>query len=88
MEQFWELSHNVQELIMKKLHGKTKTWCIQHKMLIIDVFKLTKHRRWLPIFVCLFILLRIEKVYKTQHVIKLIDHREFNKININALIEK
>jgi hypothetical protein len=32
--------------------------------------------------------LRIENVYTTNHVIKLLDCREFNKTNINALIEK
>ncbi len=63
MEQFWELPQNVQELIINKLHGNTKTWCIQHKTLIIDIFEFTKFRRWLPILVCLFMLLRIEKVY-------------------------
>jgi hypothetical protein len=33
-------------------------------------------------------LLRIENIYTTYHVIKLLDRREFEKININALIEK
>jgi len=33
-------------------------------------------------------LLKIENVYTTYHVIKLLDHREFDKVNINALIEK
>jgi len=33
-------------------------------------------------------LLRIENVYTTYHVIKLLDHKEFDKVNINALIEK
>ncbi len=40
MEFFWELPHNVQVLIIEKLHGNTKTWCIQHKSLIIDASKL------------------------------------------------
>ncbi len=48
MEFFWELPHNVQALIIKKLHGNTKTWCIQHKSLIIHAFELTKYRQWLP----------------------------------------
>jgi hypothetical protein len=65
-----------------------RTWCIQHKSLIIDAFELTKYRHWLPILVCLLILLQIENVYTTHHVIKLLDRREFNKVNINALIEK
>jgi len=38
--------------------------------------------------VCLFILLEIENVYTTYHVIKLLDCREFDKVNINVLIEK
>jgi hypothetical protein len=88
MENFQELPQNVQALIIEKLHGNMKTWCIEHKLLIIDAFELTKYRRWLPILVCLLILLRIENVYTTYHVIKLLDRREFNKVNINALIEK
>jgi hypothetical protein len=44
MEFFWELPQNVQVLIIEKLHGNTKTWCIQHKLLIIDASKLTKYR--------------------------------------------
>jgi hypothetical protein len=30
-EFFWELPHNVQVLIIEKLNGNTKIWCIQHK---------------------------------------------------------
>jgi hypothetical protein len=30
----------------------------------------------------------IENVYVTYHVIKLLDRREFDKVNINVLIEK
>jgi hypothetical protein len=56
--------------------------------LIIDASELTKYRRWLPILVCLFILLKIQNVYTTYHVIKLLNHKEFDKVNINALIEK
>jgi hypothetical protein len=65
-----------------------KTWCIQHKSLIIDASQLTKCRRWLRILVCLFILLIIENVYTTYNVIKLLDCREFDKININDFNEK
>jgi hypothetical protein len=86
MENFQELPHNAQTLIIAKLHGNTKTWCIQHKLLIIDACKLTKYRHWIPILICLFILLQIENVYTTHHVIKLLDCREFNKVNINVLI--
>jgi hypothetical protein len=32
--------------------------------------------------------LKIENVYTTYHVIKLLDRREFDKVNINVLIEK
>jgi hypothetical protein len=88
MEFFWELPHNVQVLIIEKLHENTKTWCIQRKSLIINASELTKYRRWLPILVCLLILLKIENVHTTYHVIKLLDRRKFDKININALIEK
>jgi hypothetical protein len=45
-------------------------------MLIIDVFQLKKYRRRLPILVCLFMLLCIERVYTTHHSIKLTDHGE------------
>ncbi len=41
---FWEIPWNVQELIINKLHGNTKTWCIQHKTLIIDAFELINYR--------------------------------------------
>jgi hypothetical protein len=56
-------------------------------MLIIDTYKVTKYKSWLPILVCLLILLQIGKVYTTHYVIKLIDRRKFNKVN-NSLIEK
>ncbi len=32
--------------------------------------------------------MRIKNVYTTYHVIKLLDRREFDKVNINVLIEK
>jgi hypothetical protein len=32
--------------------------------------------------------LKIDNVFTTYHVIKLLDCREFDKVNINALIEK
>jgi hypothetical protein len=57
MENFQELPEILQVLIIEKLHGNTKTWCIQHKLLIIDTYELTKYRHWLPILVCLLILL-------------------------------
>ncbi len=88
MKKNWELSENVQMLIIDKLHGNTKTWCNQHKLLIIDPFELTINRQWLPILVYSLILLWIENVYTTYHVIKLLNHKEFNKVNIKALIEK
>jgi hypothetical protein len=44
MDFFWELTQNVQTSIIKKLRENTKTWCIQHKSLIIDASKLTKYR--------------------------------------------
>ncbi len=36
MEKFQELPQNVQALIIEKLHGNTKTWCMQHKSSIIN----------------------------------------------------
>jgi hypothetical protein len=44
MEQFLGITTNVQELILNKLHGYTKTWRIQIKMFIIDAFKLKKYQ--------------------------------------------
>jgi hypothetical protein len=77
MEKNWELPQNVLMLIIEKLHGNTKTCCIQHLLLIIDASKLTKCRHWFPILICLLILLRIQNVYTTHHVIKLLDRRKF-----------
>ncbi len=56
--------------------------------MIIDAFELTKYRCWLPILVCLLVLLKLEDVYTTYHVIQLLDPREFDKVDINALVEK
>jgi hypothetical protein len=44
MEMFWKLPQNVQMLVIEKLHGNTKTWCIQHISLIFDISKLTKYK--------------------------------------------
>jgi hypothetical protein len=41
MENFRELPQNVHTLIIEKLRGNMKTWCIQYKSLIIDAFELT-----------------------------------------------
>jgi hypothetical protein len=59
VEKFKTLPKNVQELIIKKLHGETKVWCIQLKTLIINTTQLMKYRRWLPIMVCLLMLIPI-----------------------------
>jgi hypothetical protein len=87
-EKFKILPKNIQELIIKKIHGGTKVWCIQHKSLIIDVVELTKYRRWLPIFVCIITLIPIKKVFATHHSIQFLNRREFTRPNINALIKK
>jgi hypothetical protein len=88
MEISWELPQNVKVLIIEKIHGNMKTFCIQHKSLIINASKLTKYRQWLPILNFKPILLIIENVYTKYHLIKLLDCREFDKVNINTLIEK
>jgi hypothetical protein len=44
MDMFWKLPQNVQTLVIEKLHGNTKTWFIQHKLLILDASKLTKYK--------------------------------------------
>jgi hypothetical protein len=59
IEKFKTLLENVQELIIKKLHGGMKAWCIQQKILLIDIAQLTKYRRWLPVMVCLMTLIPI-----------------------------
>ncbi len=59
VEKFKRLLENVQELIIKKLHGRTEVWCIQLQTLIINTTQLTKYRRWLPIIVCLLTLIPI-----------------------------
>ncbi len=64
-----------------------EVWCIQLQTLIIDTTQLTKYQRWLPIIVCLLMLISIEKV-ATYHIIKFHDKREFAKKNINVLIKK
>jgi hypothetical protein len=46
-------------LIIKKLHGRTKMWCIQLWTLIIDITQLTKYRRWLLVIMCLLTLIPI-----------------------------
>jgi hypothetical protein len=61
---------------------------IQHRSLIIDVTKLTKYKRWLPIIVCVIIVIPIKKVFAMHDSIRFLDKREFTKTNINALIEK
>jgi hypothetical protein len=82
------LPENHQELIKKKLHGGTKVWCIQLKILIIDIAPSMKYRRWLPIMVCLLTLIPLKKVAATYHITKFHDGRKFTKPNINVLIEK
>ncbi len=47
-----------------------------------------KYKRWLPIIVCLLMLIPIKKVATTYHIIKFHDIREFIKLNINVLIKK
>ncbi len=48
----------------------------------------TKYRRWLLVIVCIITLILIEKAFATHHSIQFLDKREFNRPNINALIEK
>jgi hypothetical protein len=71
IEKFNTLPENVQELIIKKLHGEMKMWCIQPKILInFDITQLTKYMRWLLIMVCLLMLIPIKKVAASYHIIK------------------
>jgi hypothetical protein len=73
-------------LIIKKIHGGTKVWCIQHRSLIIDVIKLTKYRRWLPVIVCIIKLIPIRNFFATHHSIQFLDIKRFIGPNINVLI--
>jgi hypothetical protein len=56
--------------------------------LTIDASKLTKYRRWLPIMVCLLILIPIKKIIATYQNISFFDRRNFTRLNIDVLIEK
>jgi hypothetical protein len=62
------LHKNVQELILKKLHGGTKVWCIQLEPLIIDIAYLIKYKRWLLVMVCLLMLIPVKKVPSTYQI--------------------
>jgi hypothetical protein len=86
VEKFKTLLGNVQQLIIKKLHGGMEMWCIQLRTLIIDTTQLIKYRIWLPIIVCLLTLISIKKV-ATYYIIKFHDRREFTKLNINVLVK-
>ncbi len=56
--------------------------------LIIDNIQLTKHRRWLPIFVCELTLVQIDKVVAPHQKMIFQNKQEFNRPNINVLVEK
>jgi hypothetical protein len=60
-KKFKTLLENIQELIIKKIHCGIEVWCIQPRSLIIDVTKLTKYKRWLPIILCIITLILITK---------------------------
>jgi hypothetical protein len=79
---------HLQELILKKLHGGTLVWCIKHHTLMINSSKLMKYRHWLLVLACLPTLLPRKQIITTHHQIIVQDSKEFNKLNINALVEK
>jgi hypothetical protein len=85
---FKELPLNVEEIILKRLHGGTQVWHIQHKTLIANITILTKYRRWMLVIVCIFTLLPIRKTFATHYKITLTNTHELFKPNINVLIEK
>jgi len=85
---FKGLPIDLQELILKKLDGGTLIWCIQHHTLMINSSELTKYRHWLSVLACLPTLLPLEQIVATHHQIIVQDSKEFNKLNINALVEK
>jgi hypothetical protein len=85
---FRELPLNVQEIILKRLHGGIQVWRIQHKTLIVDTTILTKYKQWMLVIMCIFTLLLIRKVFATHYKITITNTQEFSKPDINALIEK
>jgi len=82
------LLESIQKLIIKKTHGGTEVWCIQHRSLIIDAKKLTKYRRWLLVIICIITLILIKNFFAMHHLIQFLDRREFTRPNINVLIKK
>jgi hypothetical protein len=87
-KKFKTLPENIQNLIIKKIHGGTEVWCIQHRSLIIDAKNLTKHKKWLLVIICIFTLILIKNFFVTHHLIQFLDIREFTRPNLNELIEK
>jgi hypothetical protein len=74
-KKFITLPENIKELIIKKLHGGTEVWYMQHRSLIIDAIKLTKYRRWLSIILCIITLILIKEFFATHHSIQFLDRR-------------
>ncbi len=79
---------STQKLIIKKTHGGTKVWCIQHRSLIIDATKLTKYKRWILVIICIITLIPIKNFFAMHHLIQFLDRRKFTRPNNNALIKK
>jgi hypothetical protein len=74
-KKFKTLLENIKELIITKLHGGTKMWCMQHRSLIIDAIELTKYKRWLPLIVCIITLIFIKGIFAIHHSIQFLVRR-------------
>jgi hypothetical protein len=58
---------------------------VYNMSLIIDVTKLTKYTRWLPVIVCIITLIPIKKFFAMHHSIQFLHIKKFIRPNINAL---
>ncbi len=55
--------------------------------LYIDSAKLCQYKKWLVVIVCVLILIEVDKVIATNHIVNMKDEKEYLKPNINALIK-
>jgi len=75
-------------LILNKLYGGIKMWCVQHRTLVIDITMLTKYKRWLLTMVSLLTLISIKKMITNHYSITFVYRQKFAKPNISVLVEK
>ncbi len=75
-------------MILKKLYGGIKIWCVQHRTLAIDTLMLTKCKRLLLAMTSLLTLMPIKKMITNRPSITFVYRQKFTKPNINVLVEK